>query len=84
MAKERSLVRASDIGAWVFCHRAWWLAQVKGVPHRRPEQLARGNEMHTDHGRQVAQAGWLGRAGWLLIALGSLVALLTLLARFWG
>ena len=42
MAKDRSLVRASYIGAWTFCNRAWWLSVVKDAAHANPDVLTRG------------------------------------------
>ena len=86
MAKDRSLVRASDIGAWAFCRRAWYLANVRGVPHARPELLQRGTEAHAEHGRQVRHAGKLQRAGiWLIIVGIGLVGLLVAAALMgWG
>ncbi len=69
MAKDRSLVRASDIGAWAYCRRAWYLAQVRGVPHARPEMLQQGTQAHNRHGQQVRRAGQMQRIGvWLVIA----------------
>jgi hypothetical protein len=86
MAKDRSLVRASDIGAWAYCRRAWYLANVRGVTHARPEVLERGTQAHTQHGRQVRQAGVMQRVGlWLLIAGVALVALLVIATIMgWG
>ena len=82
MAKDRSLVRASDIGAWAYCRRAWYLAQVRGVAHARPEVLQRGTQAHAQHGRQVRRSGTLQRLGLWLIAFG--IALVMLLAvAFW-
>ncbi len=69
MAKDRSLVRASDLGAWAYCNRAWWLAQVQGAAHEDPAALARGDVAHQAHGRAVKDAGTLARAGMGLIAL---------------
>ena len=69
MAKDRSLVRASDIGAWAYCRRAWYLAQVRGVAHARPELLQQGTQAHNRHGQQVRRAGQMQRVGlWLVIA----------------
>ncbi len=73
MAKDRSLVRASDIGTWTYCHRAWWLAQVKGIPHRRPELLDAGELAHAAHGHRVRRSQHLRTAGLLLLALGILI-----------
>lgn len=78
MAKDRSLVRASDIGAWTFCHRAWWLARVQEVPHRNPAQLQRGHAMHLRHGQQTQQAHAVHRFGRVLITLGILVLLVAI------
>ena len=86
MAKDRSLVRASDIGAWAFCRRAWYLAHVRGVPHARPEQLQRGTAAHTQHGQQVRRATSMQRIGlWLVLVGVALVAALGLaLFMGWG
>ena len=85
MANDRSLVRASDIGLWAFCHRAWWLAHVTQAPHQNPQLLAHGVARHVAHGADLQRAQWLQRAGvWLLIiALFALLALLALFAARW-
>ena len=74
MSKDRSLVRASDIGAWTFCRRAWYLAHVKGVAHRRPEVLTQGTAAHAAHGRQVRRAGLTRQLGLILTGTGLLLA----------
>jgi hypothetical protein len=84
MAKDRSLVRASDIGAWAYCRRAWYLANVRGVAHARPELLQRGNEAHAQHGQQVRRAGTMQRIGMWLIVAGVLLVALLLLALWLG
>lgn len=82
MAKDRSLVRASDIGAWAYCRRAWYLAQVRGVRHARPETLQRGTAAHTEHGQQVRRAGTMQRIGlWLVVA--GVVLIVLLAAALW-
>ncbi len=53
---QQTLVRASDVGQWAYCHRAWWLARVRNAPHQRPERLARGTHLHEAHGRTMARA----------------------------
>ena len=74
MKKDRSYVRASDIGAWSFCHRAWWLAQVQKARHERPERLDWGEQSHAAHGRRTARAQWLRKSGLTLLA-GGLILL---------
>jgi hypothetical protein len=71
---ERSLVRASEIGLWSFCQRAWWLARVKGTPHRNPTLLSRGQEAHHRHGRVLRTAQRLAVAGQGLVVLALLLA----------
>lgn len=72
-------MRASDIGLWATCHRAWWLAKVKNAPHRNEALLASGTAAHAAHGEQVQRVGILQRAGMILVVL-ALVALLLLIA----
>lgn len=77
--KDRSLVRASDIGLWTFCNRAWWLATVKEVPHQNPAILQRGTEMHRAHGQNVRLAKSLQQLAQLLLALALILAGLALI-----
>lgn len=79
MAKERSLVRASDLSAWAYCNRAWWLANVRKVAHQYPEQLERGKVAHESHGAQVVRAGRLQRIGWMVLLLALLLLAAALL-----
>jgi hypothetical protein len=74
MAKDRSLVRASDIGAWAFCNRAWWLAKVQKATHENPAALSRGDKAHAAHGQAVTQANRLQRVGLFLVAAGLILA----------
>lgn len=76
MAKDRSLVRASDIGAWTFCNRAWWLANVRHAEHERPAQLTAGDRAHASHGLRLAQASTLQRIGLVLLAAGLMLGVL--------
>ncbi|MCS6826277.1 MAG: hypothetical protein NZ553_06670 [Caldilinea sp.] len=79
--KSPSLVRASEIGLWAYCHRAWWLAHVQGAAHQTPQWLAHGAKQHILHGERTLWAQRTQRIGlWLfLVALAFLVA--TLLHR---
>ena len=81
MPKDRSYVRASDIGAWSFCNRAWWLAKVQKAPHERPQQLDWGDRSHAHHGRLTSRAQWLRKSGIALLAGGLILLGFVLLAQ---
>lgn len=66
-------IRASEIGTFLFCRRAWWY-QHKDVPSENQEELAIGTEIHRQHGRSVVAAGCLRT-----IAAGLLMASIVLL-----
>ncbi len=81
MAKDRSLVRASDLASWHFCQRAWWLANVEEIAHERPEVFAIGNQAHAEHGRQVQQASRLRKSA--IVLMGVALLLLVVAGLFW-
>lgn len=53
--------RASEIGQYAYCRRAWWLRRVGGVKPQNVRQLKRGTEFHRQHGRKVHSAQWSQR-----------------------
>ena len=81
MTEDRSLVRASDIGLWAFCHRAWWLATVAGAPHRNPAVLEHGTASHAAHGAQVARGQRLQRLALVLGAAALALLVIALLVQ---
>jgi hypothetical protein len=68
-------VRASEIGAYLYCQRAWWF-QRQGYKSSHQADMETGAEMHYHHGKKVLLAGLLRLLayGLLLAALASLVA----------
>lgn len=64
-------IRASEIGDYVFCHRAWWLRYVQGHTSANLHYLAEGAAAHAEHGQQVALATLLR---WAALALFFLAA----------
>jgi hypothetical protein len=81
MSKRRT-IRASELGEYMFCARAWWLDQVVGetgdakLAARRTTAGERGHAQHGRAVRTVQREAWLGRALWLLTAALLLVWLL--------
>jgi len=85
MPKDRSLVRASDIGFWAYCHRAWWLANVADAQHENPQVLDRGDRAHVTHGQKVRRSLALHQWAILLMAAGLILAGLALIGWVvWG
>lgn len=72
-------IRASEIGTYLYCRRAWWY-QSQGESSQNQAELAGGSAYHHRHGRQVIRAGFTRLAGWILLvtALILLAAALTL------
>ena len=74
------VLRASEIGEYVHCHRAWWLDHVQGVENINRAQLDVGVERHRAQGARVLRAAQLRRVALLLFLVAGLAALV-LLAR---
>lgn len=53
-----SIIRASDIGTYLYCRRAWWYRK-QGVESENRAEMATGTELHRKHGRKVLAAGLL-------------------------
>lgn len=72
------LIRASEIGSYLYCHRAWWYRK-QGVESENQSEMATGTQLHRQHGRRVIAAGLLRTFGLILLlaALVLLVAVLT-------
>lgn len=69
------VIRASEIGEYVFCRRAWWLRAVQGYESANVREMESGTTAHIQHGRTVSAALAL-RALALVLLLAALVALL--------
>ncbi len=65
-------IRASEIGVYLFCKRAWWF-QINGAPSENQKELAGGSAFHQRHGRQVMSAALLRAGGWVLLAAAFIV-----------
>ena len=71
------VIRASEIGEYVFCHRAWWLHQVQGETSANTRELAAGTARHAWHGRQVSLASAMRVLALLLLLAGLLAFILS-------
>jgi CRISPR/Cas system-associated exonuclease Cas4 (RecB family) len=67
-------IRASEIGTFLYCHRAWWY-QKSGQPSQNLGEMAAGSELHYRHGRAVLGISCLRllASALMLLALAMLV-----------
>lgn len=79
MRKATRVLRASEIGQYAYCARAWWLGNVMGLPSSNVREMAQGEAVHRQHGQAVWVAGVLR-----VIAIGLLLvaAIAIVLSRF--
>lgn len=52
------IIRASEIGTYQFCHRAWWY-QLQGYEPENKAELAGGSEIHEKHSRLLVTSNCL-------------------------
>jgi CRISPR/Cas system-associated exonuclease Cas4 (RecB family) len=73
-------LRASELGAYLYCKRAWWY-RSQGVEPQNQRELADGNSYHEQHGRKILALDVQRLIAWLLLAAAVilLVVWLTLL-----
>jgi CRISPR/Cas system-associated exonuclease Cas4 (RecB family) len=69
------IIRASDIGSYLYCRRAWRYRK-DGVESENQVELAAGTELHRRHGLKTLSSSLLRILGMILL----LAAVLTLTA----
>ena len=65
-------IRASEIGAYLFCQRAWWYMKT-GVPAENLAELAAGSELHLRHGRKALELSCLRWLAYVLLLIALVV-----------
>lgn len=71
---DSPIIRASELGEFVYCARAWWLHREQGVESRHVAALRSGRAMHDQHGRAVAAVSTQRRLAFILIILAVVAA----------
>ena len=66
MAKSKRTIRASEIGTFLYCQRAWWY-QRKKIPPINVGELAAGQDFHYLHIQQSRSAKILKTLAWILV-----------------
>ena len=67
------IIRASEIGEYLYCRRAWWLHHVAGLESANGPVMAEGTAAHAGHGRLVGAAAALRTLALLLLLAAILV-----------
>lgn len=78
------IIRASEVGQYAYCARAWWLGRVLGYESERAEEMRLGQEAHRAHGRMVVGYQRLQQAAYILLLLALLIGLGLLWAGRWS
>jgi hypothetical protein len=74
-------IRASEIGAYLYCRRAWWY-QLQGQPSANQADLAAGVVLHSRHQRSIYAAGCLRLAA-IALLLGGVALIAAELTLRW-
>jgi hypothetical protein len=53
--------RASEIGEYLYCHRAWWLKQSGGYQGYNVDEMKAGSAYHDEHHRAVTRTTLVAR-----------------------
>lgn len=62
-------LRASELGSYLYCQRAWWY-QRQGMESRNLAEMAGGTQLHRAHGRRVVISGLMRILAWVLLLAG--------------
>ena len=62
------VLRASELGSYLYCARAWWFQRL-GVPSENQAELKTGTNFHQQHARGVLHSFLLRAAALALLIL---------------
>ena len=65
-------IKASEIGAYLYCQRAWWY-NLQGYAPGNQDELLGGTELHYRHSRAVLLSGCLRILAYALLLLALLL-----------
>ena len=80
MSDNKRVIRASEIGEYVFCRRAWWYHYIVGLASSNQDKMQAGTTKHVEHGQQVQRADMLKRAAFVLLAVAIFFAVAFILS----
>ena len=79
--RNPNIIRASEIGSFLYCRRAWGY-QREGESSTNQVEMLTGTEMHAQHGRTVLTAGLLRGMAYGLLLLALVLATIYLLNMY--
>ena len=65
-------IRASEIGTYLFCQRAWWYLRT-GTQNENLAEMAAGSELHFRHGRKALEVSCLRSLAYILLLMALVV-----------
>lgn len=74
-------IRASELGSYLYCKRAWWY-QRQGIESQNQAELQTGGAFHERHGARLRASNLMRLAGWAALMAG-LVLLVIALTLQW-
>jgi hypothetical protein len=74
-------IRASEIGTYLYCQRAWWYRK-RGQPSENQAELSGGSELHYRHGRAVMVTGCLRSLAYALLLLALVLVAIHITNQF--
>jgi len=78
--RHNGVIRASEIGRYVYCAHAWWLGSVQGLPSSHRREMGTGEVAHRRHGRRVRTSLWLIRLAYAALLLAAVVGVVWLVS----
>lgn len=67
------ILRASELGSFLYCQRAWWY-RSQGIESENSSELAAGSGFHRDYGAKILQARLFSWVGFVLLAAALILA----------
>jgi hypothetical protein len=75
------IIRASEIGTYQFCNRAWWY-QLQGYEPENQTALMEGKQYHEKHSTVVTFAGCLQIIAYGMVLIALLTAIIWLIQTY--
>jgi hypothetical protein len=74
------VIRASEIGQYAYCARAWWLGSVEGLPSGHRREMEAGEATHLRHGQGVRRSLGLARVAYVVLLLAVVIGVVWLIS----